>query len=152
MEPGFERGYRTTRERLTMNKIIIAVAIVGVTLVGCSSQASPAPTVTVTQNAPQPEPLNTDDGVSNISNDELYLVAIKSMDNPILNLATDKELLDMGYSVCEALNSGFTTDDVIAYMATQMADNGMTSDAEVEAVGYIIGAADNALCPGANSF
>ena len=131
-----------------MNKIIIAIAISGVALVGCSSQASPAPTVTVTQNAPAPEPLSTDDGVSSLSNEELYLIGIKSMDNPILNLATDAQLLEMGYSVCEALNAGFTTDDVIQYMAVQMAGEGMTSDVETEAVGYIIGAADSALCPG----
>lgn len=135
-----------------MNKIIIAVAIAGIALVGCSSQASPAPTVTVTQNAPQPDPLSTDDGVSNLSNEELYLISIKSMSNPILNVATDAQLLEMGYSVCEALNAGFTTDDIISYMAVQMAGEGMTSDAEVEAVGYIIGAADSALCPGSNTF
>ena len=135
-----------------MNKIIIAVAISGIALVGCSSQASPAPTVTVTQNAPTPETPNTDDGVSNLSNEELYLIGIKAMDNPILNVATDSQLLEMGYSVCEALNAGFTTDDIIAYMAVQMAGEGMTSDAEVEAVGYIIGAADSALCPGSNTF
>lgn len=135
-----------------MNKIIIAVAISGLALVGCTSQASPAPTVTVTQNAPAPEPLNTDDGVSNLSNEELYLIGIKAMDNPILNIATDAQLLEMGYSVCEALDAGFTTDDIIAYMAVQMAGEGMTSDAEVEAVGYIIGAADSALCPGSNTF
>ena len=135
-----------------MNKIIIAVAIAGIALVGCSSQASPAPTVTVTQNAPQPDPLSTDDGVSNLSNEELYLISIKSMSNPILNVATDAQLLEMGYSVCEALNAGFTTDDIISYMAVQMAGEGMTSDVESEAVGYIIGAADSALCPGSNTF
>lgn len=131
-----------------MNKIIIAVAIAGVALVGCSSQASPAPTVTVTQNAPAPEPEVED----TLSNEELYLLGIKSMSNPILNVATDAQLLEMGYSVCEALDAGFTVDDIIAYMAVQMAGEGMTSDAEVEAVGYIIGAADSALCPGSSTF
>lgn len=133
-----------------MNKIIIAVAFSGLALVGCSSQASPVPTVTVTQNAP--EPLNTDDGVSNLSNEELYLLGIKSMNNPILNSATDAQLLKMGYSVCEALDAGFTIDDIIQYMAVQMAGEGMTSDVETEAVGYIIGAADSALCPGSSTF
>jgi hypothetical protein len=136
-----------------MNKIAIAlVATSAMFIVGCSSNASPAPTVTVTQNAPAPEPLSTDDGVSNLSNEELYLLGIKSMNNPILNAATDSQLLEMGYSVCEALNAGFTVDDVIQYMATQMVGEGMTSDVETEAVGYIIGAADSALCPGSNTF
>lgn len=136
-----------------MNKIAIAlVATSAMSIVGCSSNASPAPTVTVTQNAPAPEPLSTDDGLSNLSNEELYLLGIKSMNNPILNVATDAQLLEMGYSVCEALDAGFTVDDVIQYMAVQMAGEGMTSDVETEAVGYIIGAADSALCPGSNTF
>ena len=135
-----------------MNKIIIAVAVAGIALVGCSSQASPAPTITVTQDAQQPEPLSTDDGVSNLSNEELYLIGIKSMNNPILNSATDAQLLEMGYSVCEALDAGFTVEDIIQYMAVQMVGEGMTSDVESEAVGYIIGAADTALCPGSNTF
>lgn len=135
-----------------MNKIIIAVAIAGVALVGCSSQASPAPTVTVTQNAPAPAPAPEPEVEDTLSNEELYLLGIKSMSNPILNVATDSQLLEMGYSVCEALDAGFTVDDIIAYMAVQMAGEGMTSDAEVEAVGYIIGAADSALCPGSSTF
>lgn len=135
-----------------MNKIIVAVAFSGLALVGCSSQASPVPTVTVTQNAPVPEPSSADDGVSNLSDEELYLISIKSMNNPILDRGTDRELLDMGYAVCDALNAGYTVDDVIAYMASEIAKDGGASESYVEAVGYIIGAADSALCPGSNTF
>lgn len=132
-----------------MKKIIIAssMAIAFLGIVACSSSATPSPTITVTQNAPAPSLDDPATQQAAPSNEELYLLALKSMDNPILNVATDHELLDMGYSVCEALNAGFTTNDVIQYMAGEMATNGMTSDIEIEAVGYIIGAADNALCP-----
>lgn len=131
-----------------MKKFIIAssIAIASLGLVACSSNASPAPTVTVTQNAPAPSQDDPPTPEAAPSNEELYLLGIKAMDNPILNIATDRELLDMGYSVCDALNAGFTTDDIIQYMAGEMASSGMTSDVEVEAVGYIIGAADSALC------
>ena len=136
-----------------MKKIIVAssIAIASLGLVACSSSASPAPTVTVTQNAPAPSqddpPTPAPEAAT--SNEDLYLLGIKSMNNPILNVATDAQLLEMGYSVCEALNAGFTVEDIIDYMARQMFSEGMTSDAEVEAVGYIIGAADTALCPSA---
>jgi len=132
-----------------MKNIIFAscIAIASVGLVACSTNASPSPTVTVTQNIPAPSLDDPATPQAAPSNEELYLLALRAMDNRILNAATDRELLDMGYSVCEALNSGFTTDDVIQYMAGEMATSGMTSDVEVEAVGYIIGAADNALCP-----
>ena len=132
-----------------MKKIIVSSIIAGITiaLVSCSPSESPSPTVTVTESVPAP--LQDDPSTPDVvpSNEELYLLGIKSMNNPILNVATDAQLLEMGYSVCEALNSGFTVDDIIAYMAVQMAGEGMTSDVEVEAVGYIIGAADSALCP-----
>lgn len=132
-----------------MKKIIVAssIAIASMGLVACSSNASPAPTVTVTQNVPAPSQDDPPTPEVAPSDEELYLLGIKAMNNPILNVATDAQLLEMGYSVCEALNAGFTTNDVIQYMAGEMASSGMTSDVEVEAVGYIIGAAESALCP-----
>jgi hypothetical protein len=134
-----------------MKNIIIAssIAIASLGLVACSSDASPAPTVTVTQQAP---PTQDDPPAPKVerSSEQLYLSAIKSMDNPILNVATDSQLLDMGYSVCDALNAGFTVDDVVAYMAREIAKDGGASETYVAAVGYIIGAADMALCPAAS--
>jgi hypothetical protein len=135
-----------------MKKIVFATAIISVSLVGCSSQvAEPAPTVTITQDAPAPS-VDDPPTPSAMGNEELYLLGLKSMGNPIIDIATDAQLLEMGYSVCEALESGFTVQDVIEYMATEMAREGLTSDYQSEAVGYIIGAADTALCPGSGTF
>ena len=136
-----------------MNKIVITLVAAGTMFIaGCSSSATPVPTVTVTQNAPAPEPLSTDDGVSNLSNEELYLLGLRSMGNRIINTASDGELLEVGYSVCDALDAGFSTDEIISYLAKEMVADGMTSDVYAEAVGYIIGAADSALCPGSSTF
>jgi hypothetical protein len=135
-----------------MKKIITAVAISAVALVGCSSQTGgPAPTVTITESVPAPS-VDDPPTESVMGNEELYLISLKSMGNPIIDISTDSELLDMGYSVCEALESGFTVEDIIAYMATEMTREGLTSDYQSEAVGYIIGAADTALCPGSGTF
>jgi hypothetical protein len=135
-----------------MRKIMIvaaaAAAVIGVS--ACSNtDAAPAPTVTVTQQAPAPTQDDPEPPSTAMSNEELYLLGLRSMGNPIIDIASDSQLLDMGYSVCDALESGFTVDDVIAYMATEMAREGLTSDNQSEAVGYIIGAADTALCPSA---
>jgi len=130
-----------------MKKIIIA-SIAAVALVGCSSQvAEPSPTVTVTQEAPSVDDPPT---AQSQSNEDLYVNGIRSMNNPILNSATDAQLIKMGRSVCDALDAGFSTDDIIQYMARQMVGQGMTSDVESQAVGYIIGAADLLLCPSAS--
>lgn len=133
-----------------MKKIIVACVISAAALVGCTSQSStPSPTVTITQSVPAP---SIDDPQPNLSNEELYLLGLRSMDNRIIDNASDGELLEVGYSVCDALESGFSTDEIIAYLAREMVSDGITSEVYTEAVGYIIGAADVALCPGSNSF
>ncbi len=134
-----------------MKKIIIAsfIAIASTGLVACSSDAAPAPTVTITQQAPAPAQDDPEPPSTTMSNEELYLLGLRSMGNPIIDIASDSQLLEMGYSVCDALEAGFSVEDIILYMANEMTSEGMTSDNETEAVGYIIGAADTALCPSA---
>jgi len=133
-----------------MKNIIIAssIAIASLGLVACSSDAAPTPTVTVTQQAPAPT--QDDPPTTTMSNEELYLLALRSMDNRIIDNASDGELLEVGYSVCDVLDAGYTVDEVIAYLAAEMARDGGASETYVEAVGYIIGASETALCPTAS--
>lgn len=132
-----------------MNKIVITLVAASTMFIsGCASSATPVPTVTITESVEVPATPSTDDGAVTNSNEDLYLLGIKSMNNQILNRATDRELLEMGYSVCDALNAGYSVDDVIEFMAEEIARDGGASDTFLEAVGYIIGAADTALCPG----
>lgn len=136
-----------------MKKIFIIGAVVSaIVLTGCSGgeqEGRPKETVTVTQEASPP---SVDDGNVVMSDQEIYLNGLRSMGNPIIRVASDSDLLEMGYAVCDALESGFSVEDIIAYMAVEMAKNGQTSDTEVEAVGYIIGAASSALCSQYNNF
>jgi len=128
-----------------MKKIIVVSVLSALALVGCSSQ-SPSPVVTVTKENVVPAP-SVNDGVAQ-SNTSLYLSALRSLGNPILNSASDAELLDVGHTVCEILSKGYSSEEIIYYMANEMAKDGNTSDAYAEAVGSIIGAAEVALCPG----
>ena len=132
-----------------MKKIIIAssIAIASLGLVACSSDAAPAPTVTVTQNAPAPSQDDPETPSYSMSDEDLYLLGLRSMGNRIISTANDSDLLEVGYSVCEAIEKGFSTDEIIAYLAREMVADGMSSDVYAEAVGYIIGAANSALCP-----
>jgi hypothetical protein len=137
-----------------MKKIVIVAAISAVALVGCTSQsASPAPTVTITQALPAPSIDDPEPAPAPaMSNEELYLLGLRAMGNRIIDTSSDSDLLEVGYSVCDALDAGFSTDEIIAYLAREMVADGTTSDVYAEAVGYIIGAADSALCPGTNTF
>lgn len=128
---------------------IAAAALISVAFIsGCTVKAAdaphPAPTVTVTKSAdpiPAPEPPP--------SVETQYISALRSMNNPLVDAATNDQLLDMGYSVCDAFATGASVDDVVSYMADQMTANGHTSDYELQFVGYIIAAADKILCPSA---
>ena len=133
-----------------MKNIIIAssIAIASLGLVACSSDAAPVPTVTVTQQAPAPT--QDDPPTTTMSNEELYILGLRSMNNRIINNASDSELLEVGYSVCDVLDAGYTVDEVISYLAAEMAKDGGASDTYVEAVGYIIGASETILCPTAS--
>lgn len=127
-----------------MNKIVLSGALVSVAiLAGCSSQpaTSPAPTVTITEQA-IPTPTMTQPSAQ-----EEYVNSIRSIGNPLLNSATDYQLLDMGNSVCSALDGGMTINQIINYMAEQMTASGMNSETELQAAGIIIGAAVYHLCP-----
>ena len=132
-----------------MKKIIVAssIAIASMGLVACSSDASPAPTVTVTQQAPAPTQDDPEPPSTTMSDEDLYLFSLRAMGNRIIDTSSDGELLEVGYSVCDVLNAGYSVEEVIAYLASEMAKDGGASDTYAEAVGYIIGAAETALCP-----
>jgi uncharacterized lipoprotein NlpE involved in copper resistance len=134
-----------------MKKIIVLASIAAFALVGCSSQSEPAPTVTITQAIPAPS-VDDPEPAPAVSNEELYLIGLRAMGNRIIDTSSDSDLLEVGYSVCDALDAGFSTDEIIAYLAREMVADGTTSDVYAEAVGYIIGAADSALCPGSSTF
>ena len=135
-----------------MKKFVIVAAISAVALVGCTSQSSaPSPTVTITQAIPAPS-VDDPEPAPAVSNEELYLLGLRAMGNRIIDTSSDSDLLEVGYSVCDALDAGFSTDEIITYLVREMVADGTTSDVYAEAVGYIIGAADSALCPGSNSF
>ena len=135
-----------------MKNIVVLSAVAALALVGCSSNSSePSPTVTITQAVPAPS-IDDPQPAPASSNEDIYLLSLRSMDNRIIENASDGELLEVGYSVCDALDAGFSVDEIISYLAREMVSDGMTSDVYAEAVGYIIGAADIALCPGTSTF
>jgi len=136
---------------LGLNKVAIIAAVASIVLVGCSSNSSqePQPVVTVTESVQAPEQPSVDDGVTNES---VYIMGLRSVGNPILNSATDAELLEIGYVVCDILGQGYSTDDIIQYMAREMVKDGNSSETYAEAIGSIIGAAEVALCTGSNNY
>lgn len=134
-----------------MKKTIVAIAFsaMAISLVACGSTTSePAPTVTVTQEASTPAPVTPsyEPTEQAMSNEELYLLGLRAMNNRIINEASDSDLLEVGYTVCDILDAGYTTEEIIDYMVQEMVKDGNTSQTYAQAVGYIIGAAESTIC------
>ena len=123
-------------KKFLLTLLISAFAVFGLT--GCSTSATPKETVTETETeiAIPDEPIYTEE-------DE-YLADVHSVGNTYIENITDSDLLDLGYLVCEALDSGNTTDD----LAYELASSGNYDDYESQqyAASIIAGAVVN-LCP-----
>jgi hypothetical protein len=117
-------------------KLLFAASLVtlGVIISGCSSNTA-APTVTVTAEPPAPE----------LSAEDLYINNLRSQGNFYVTVNTDTDLINLGYTLCGELDSGYTVLDVIESLVMSGDFNG-DPDA-VEFAGLVIGAAVRDLCP-----
>jgi len=123
------------------NTLLISGVVLGSLLItGCSSGNSytrPAPEDSYVAPAPEPEqPVVTDE--------DLYLMALRSHNNYIIDGASDAELIELGYNTCEVLAEGYTFED-IAYAIVM--DSPDESDAYYEFAGLLVGTASSTLCP-----
>lgn len=122
-----------------MKKIITAIAVISAMLFisGCSTSASPAPTVTVTEEPVQPT----------YTAEERYLMNVHSFGNVYIEGNTDSDLLDLGYAVCAVFDEGYSAEDVINELAYGVFGQNHAGDSEAFSfVGYIIGGAVKELC------
>lgn len=124
-----------------MNKTISAVALSAVALFGlgaCATEASPAPTVTVTAKPPAPP-------APELSAEDLYVANLRSQGNYYVDNNTDTDLINLGYTLCGELDSGYTVMEVIDSL---IASGNFNGDPEaIEFSGLVIGAAVRDLCP-----
>jgi len=126
-----------------MNKTISAIALSAIALFGlaaCSSEATPAPTVTVTQKAPTPTQKPA------LTTEDYYIQNLRSFGNYYVEVNSDETLISTAYSVCTDLDSGYTVTDIVSEILLSPEFDATDSEA-VEYVGLIIGASVAAFCP-----
>lgn len=124
-----------------MKKIIVAAAISMVTLVGCSSQASPSPTVTVTQDAPMP---STDTGTSTNSQDFIDFVRING--GVYGEIADSSDILTLGNTICDGFAGGLSEDEITYALAQGLVESDMDNDDGAKFGAALIVGAKNYLC------
>jgi len=108
-----------------MKKIIIAAAISMVALVGCTSQGSPAPTVTITEQAPIPAP-SVDDGV--IGNSQNFISFVRDNGGIYGRVAEESDLITLGNTICDGFAGGLSEDEIAQILAQALIKNDMAND------------------------
>lgn len=124
-----------------MKKIIAAVIISGAVLVGCSSQSSPAPTVTVTEQAPN---LNQDDGV--VIGQQMFIDFVRENGGIYGSAAQESDILNLGKTICDGINNGLSDNEILYGMSAALIDAGMNNDEGTKFGAALIVGAENYLC------
>ena len=112
---------------------IVAAAALAVSLGACSSDSgTPAPVVTVTEQAPDTGP----------TVDEAYVQTVRSLAPGMSRGATDAELIDLGKTTCRALDE-VNGDTDLLFEVLYSQEPGL----DYGEVGAVVGASIIAYCP-----
>jgi hypothetical protein len=125
-----------------MKKIITAAVISMMALVGCTTTSEPAPTVTITEQAPP----NVDDGV--ITGTQAYVNFVKDNGGRYASIASDQNLINLGNIVCDGYRKGLSQDDIVGALAYGLTENGMNNQDGARLAAAIIVGAERFLCNG----
>ena len=118
-----------------MQKYLAGLGVTALLLTGCGSAASsPTPTVTVTE---------TQSAAPVMSDDEVYIAGLRSLNDPFINNATDAQLIEIGHQTCDILDEGYT----VVGLALFLVEQGDFTSAQYGSIGSIIGAAVLVMCP-----
>lgn len=125
-------------------KLITLLAVGMLALAGCgNSEAAPQVTVTETVDSWSDTDTGTNSG-GELSSEDAFLFELSLSGNYLIESMSDYDLLDLGWSTCETLDSGVSLLELVD--AFVMSGNFVT-DAETEYVGLVIGASIRNLCP-----
>jgi hypothetical protein len=125
-----------------MKKIIIAAAVSAVAIVGCTSQADPSPTVTITEQAPAP---NVDDGA--ITNSQKFVEFVRQNGGTYGEIANESDLIGLGDTICKGFAGGLSEDEITQVLAQALVNNNMGNDAGAKFGAALIVGARTYLCP-----
>jgi hypothetical protein len=123
--------------------VVMALAASSMLVASCTQQESPAPTVTITEQAPTQPPSIDDEEVYSESR---YLSFVRENGGMYALVASDSDLLSIGENICDGLLGGLSRDQIIDIVARALVSNGMDNqDGAVFGATLIVGA-ERYLC------
>jgi len=127
-----------------MKKPLIAVigsALLVLSLTACGGGSTSATDTTDTTDTTVVD-TPVDSGYTNAEDEFLY--DVHSVDNPVIEKNTDKQILETGHIVCDTLNSGETVTTISNYLTSTGDYEG---DTAIEFVATMVAGAVINLCP-----
>jgi hypothetical protein len=123
-----------------------------VALVGCTSntEAQPAPTVTITEEAVAPEPVPNDNNTLN-SADE-FVNFVKQNGGVYGEVASPADIISLGNSVCNGFANGLSEQEITTALAQALINSDMANDDGARFGAALIVGAKNYLCTNVASF
>lgn len=115
-----------------MNRRLLAVLAAAVVVAAC---AAPGAATTVTVTAPAPSPSTAD--VPSMSDDEEFLMLLYS--EPGFFGQSESLLTELGHSICEALDRGYTIEEI--------GEVALSSGLDSDEAAAIVAASVVAICP-----
>ena len=109
----------------------------GLLLTGCASTSTPTPASSPSESVWSDTPVE-------VTPEDSYLYALHSVGNVYIEGNTDSDLVNLGYQVCSALDTGATVYDLVVSLVST---GDYTDQASQEFAGSIIGAAVANFCP-----
>lgn len=125
-----------------MYKIIAASIISAVALVGCSTSSEPAPTVTVTQEAPKAQ----EPQFQEKSNSENFVDFVRENGGLYASMAEDYQLVDLGNIVCDGYSKGLSQENIVDALSYALVENGMNNEQGAVFAAALIVGAERYLC------
>lgn len=130
-----------------MKKIIVATVISMAALVACTSQAQPSPTVTITEQAPLPQP-SVDDGIA--TNSQAFIDFVRANGGLYGQVADSSDIMTLGNTICKGFQQGLSEDEITYMLAQALVESDMANDDGAKLGAALIVGAKNYLCKGLN--
>lgn len=125
-----------------MKKIIIAAAISMMALVGCTSQESPGPDITIFDPPITNE--SSDDGA--ITNSQKFVEFVKENGGLYGQVANESDIISLGDTICQGLAGGLSENEITQVLAQALVNNNMGNDDGAKFGAALIVGAKNYLC------
>ena len=122
--------------------LLAAAGLMSFSLVACSGEAEPIPTVTITEEA-----VGQGTQQESESPTQGYLSFVKDSGGLYGALMEESDLIDIGNTICDGYGAGLSEDDIISALVSALIENDLADENGTEFAAALLAGATVYLCP-----